>query len=128
MEIQKKCNHPAFTAKFVPNKAFKDVVKYAEGNGYLRQLDTALNAIKNIDGEDILLIHGKNNGYCFSNLTMGKRTVYNAAKTSPEESSFFGILELGTLEKKKKKLLGCEIKENITAESIMKNYTTDIKI
>ena len=29
----KKCNHPAFTAKFVPNKAFKDVVKYAEGMG-----------------------------------------------------------------------------------------------
>ena len=59
---------------------------------------------------------------------MGKRTVYNAAKTSPEESSFFGILELGTLGTKLKKLLGCEIKENITAESIMKNYTTDIKI
>ena len=128
MEIQKKCNHPAFTAKFVPNNAFKEVVKYAEENGYLRQLDTALNAIKNIDGGNILLIHGENNGYCFSNFTMGKRTVYNAAKTSPQLTSLLGVIELGSLGEKLEKLLGCKIKENITAESIMKNYTIDIKI
>ena len=39
MEIQKTCNHPAFTAKFVPNKAFREVVGYAKETKQLGALD-----------------------------------------------------------------------------------------
>ena len=128
MEISKKCNHPAFTAKFIPNKAFKEVVDYAANTKQLRALDSALNNLKKANEGDIFIMHGANNGHVFSNFTMGKRAVYNATAQTPAEASFNGILDLGALGAKFRKLAGGNVKENITANDIMKNYTTDITV
>ena len=128
MEISKKCNHPAFTAKFIPNKAFKEVVDYAANTKQLRALDSALNNIKKANEGDILVVHGANNGHVFSNFTMGKKSVYNSTAQNPAEASFNGILDLGTLGAKFRKLIGENVKENISANDIMKNYTSDINV
>ncbi len=129
MEISKKCNHPAFTARFIPNKAFKEVVEFAEKNKQLRALDAALNNIKKANEGDILIMHGASQNNVYSNFTMNRKAVYNSPVNSPAESSFNGILELGELGSKFKKLVGGEVKERgISAADIMKNYTTDINV
>ena len=128
MEISKKCNHPAFTAKFIPNKAFKEVVDYAANTKQLRALDSALNNIKKANEGDILIMHGSNNGHVFSNFTMGKRSVYNSTAETPAQASFNGILDLGTIGAKFKKLVGGEVKENISVNDIIKNYTNGINV
>lgn len=124
MEISKKCNHPAFTAKFIPNKAFKEVVNYAKNTKQLRALDSALNTLKKANKGDILIVHGKND-IVYSSFTMGRRSVYNTIAESPAEASFNGVLELAQLGRKFRSLVGGEAKEYITAKDIMKNYTTD---
>ena len=127
MKIQKISNkQSSFTAKFVPNKAFKEVVAYAESTKQLRALDSALNSIRKANEGDILIVHGSVNNHVFSNFTLGKRSVYNANAQTPEEASFNGILDLGTLGSKFRKLVGGNVKENITANDIMQNYTTKI--
>ncbi len=128
MEISKKCNHPAFTAKFIPNKAFKEVVDYAQKTKQLRALDSALNNLKKANEGDILIMHGSNGNRVFSNFTMGKRSIYNQTANTPAEASLNGIIDLGTLGSKFRKLVGGNVKENITANDIMKNYTTDITV
>ncbi len=128
MEISKKCNHPAFTAKFIPNKAFKEVIGYAEQTKQLRSLDNALNNIKNANEGDILIMHGLNGDNVYSNFTMNRRSVFNLGGKTPEEATFNGILELGTLGRKFRKLIGGDVKENIKAEDILKRYSSDANI
>ena len=73
-------------------------------------------------------MHGSNNGHVFSNFTMGKRAVYNATAETPAQASFNGILDLGTIGAKFKKLVGGEVKENISVNDIIKNYTNGINV
>ena len=128
MELSKKCNHPAFTAKFIPNKAFKEVVDYAAKNSQLRALDSALNTLKKANDGDILIIHGSKNGKTFSNFTMGKRSVVNIGTNSPAEATFNGIIDLASLGRKFRSLVGGEVQEKITVNDIIKNYTSNIQI
>lgn len=123
MEIQKTCNHPAFTAKFVPNKAFREVVEYAKNTRQLAALDGALHNIKNANDGDILIIHGETPSGIFSNFTMGRKTITNTSYKTPEESSFKAILELGTLGRKFRTLVHGDVKSKVTKDDIMKNYT-----
>ncbi len=123
MEIQKTCNHPAFTAKFVPNKAFREVVEYAKNTRQLAALDGALHNIKNANDGDILIIHGETPSGVFSNFTMGRKTITNTSYKTPEESSFKAILELGTLGRKFRTLVQGDVKSKVTKDDIMKNYT-----
>lgn len=125
MQIQKTNYSPTFSAKFVKNDAFKDVVKYAQEAGCLRTLDSALNNIAKAEGKDIRIIHGKA-GTIFSTFIAGKRSVSNFAgdAKTPAEATMDGILELSMLSKKFKSLMGVSnVKDNITAEKILKEYT-----
>lgn len=123
MVIQKTCNHPAFTAKFVPNRAFREVVGYAKETKQLGALDSALHNIKNANDGDILIIHGETPSGVFSNFSLDRKTVTNTSLKTPEESSFNGILELGTLGRKFRSLVCGNVKSKVTADDIMKNYT-----
>lgn len=123
MEIQKTCSHPAFTAKFVPNRAFREVVQYAKDTKQLGVLDSALYNLKKSNSGDILLVHGETPAGVFSNFSMGRRAVINQTDETPQKASFKGIIELGTLGRKFRSLIGGDVKNNVTAEDIMKNYT-----
>lgn len=123
MQIQKTCNHPAFTAKFVPNRAFREVVEYAKETKQLNALDSALYNIKKANEGDILIIHGETPAGIFSNFSLDRKAVINSPANTPEESSFNGILELGTLGRKFRSLVGGNVKSTVTVENIMKNYT-----
>ena len=58
MDISVNQNQLSFSAKFLDNKAFREVVKYADDTKQLLELDSALNRINNANQGDILLIHG----------------------------------------------------------------------
>lgn len=120
--MQKVSNQPAFTAKIVPNQAFKDVVKYAKETKQLRALDTALNNLNKANDGDIIIIHGKGPNGVFSNFQMGKRSVCNMGYETPEESSFNGLQELSMLGRKFRSLVGGNVKSKITPETIMNEY------
>ncbi len=125
MEISNRCSAQNFGAKF-ESKALKEVINYASQNKKLRELDSALNNILHANDGDILIIHGKTpDGRVYSNFTLGKRTVQNpvnGAKT-PEEASFNGILELGKLDSLFRRLVGGNVKENITPAEIYARYS-----
>lgn len=127
MEIQRNSYSPAFSARFTNNKAFKEVVEYAEKNNCLRTLDSALNTIKKANNGDITILHGQSpNGGFFSAFTTGRRSVSNEVSQaqSPAEASFDGILELSFLTKKFKSLMGVsKVKQDITPQRIINEYT-----
>lgn len=127
MQIQKTGYAPTFSAEFVNNKAFKDVVQYAKDNGCMRTLDAALNTIKKANNGKISILHGTtSDGLIYSTFTTGRRSVSNSIldAKSPAEASFDGILELSTLTKKFKSLLGVsKVEQNISPESLIKEYT-----
>ncbi len=127
MEIQRINQSPAFSAKFQNNKAFQEVVQHAVNNNCLRTLDCALNTLKKADNCTITIAHGvDNNGVFYSTFLNGRRSVSNSiadAKT-PAEASLDGILELSMLSRKFRSLIGTpQPKQNITKESIIKEYT-----
>ena len=126
MQIQKACATPAFTAKFVNNKAFQEVLNYAKENNCLRTLDNALNNLATANRCSITIMHGKSpNGQIYSCCTAGKRSIPNCityAKT-PQEASFEGIVELSMLGKKFRSLVGDKVKHFITTDDIVKKYT-----
>jgi len=129
MEIQRTSITPAFTAKFIPNKAFKEVVDYAAETKQLRALDSALNNINKANDGDILITHGQTASGVFSNFTLKRRSSVNlGANCSPAEASFNGILELGQLGRKFRSLFGGNVKECISPADIIKNYTSAPKI
>ncbi len=122
MNISTNQNQPAFSAKFVNNKAFQEVVKYAKESKQLQELDTALNKINNANSGDILLIHGTVPNGVYSNFNMGKRSVQNLGAETPEKASFNAILELGELGRKFRRLIGGEVKSNLKAEDLISKY------
>ncbi len=123
MNISTSQNQPAFSAKFINNKAFQEVVKYAKDTKQLQELDTALNKINNSNAGDILLIHGTVPGGVYSNFNMGKRAVQNLGAETPEKASFNAIMELGELGRKFRKLVGGEVKSNLKADDVIKKYS-----
>ncbi len=126
MEIsQKNYSAQSFGAKFEA-KALKEVVDYAAETKQLRKLDTALNNILHANEGDILIIHGNTpDGRIFSNFTMGKRTIQNFSNgaKSPVEATFNGIVELGELGKKFRRLVGGNVKDNTTASELISRYS-----
>ena len=138
MEISKISTNPSFQAKFVNNKAFKDVVNYAEKSGQLNKLDTALYKLSKADRGNIIILQGKIENALvpfFSNFTLYKdgfrgyrdrnavQNLINGAST-PEEASFKSILELAEFGKKYKKLFNVkEPKIYGTADDIFEKYT-----
>lgn len=126
MQIQRTNYSPAFSAKFIKNVDFIDVVKYAKETGCLRTLDAALNSIAKAEGKDIRIMHGKANGKIFSTFIAGKRSVSNFAgdAKTPAEATMDGILELSMLSKKFKSLMGVSsVKDDINVEKMIKDYT-----
>ena len=123
MNISANQNGPAFSAKFVNNKAFQEVINYAKESKQLLELDTALNRINNANQGDILLIHGKTEGGVYSNFYMNKRAVQNLGAESPEKASFNGILELGELGRKFRRLVGGDVKLNFREQDLVKKYS-----
>ena len=121
--ISKHQVSPAFTAKIVGNKAFHDVVKYAQETNQLRVLDNALHNLSLANDGEILIIHGKNKAGVFSNFQMGKRSVGNQVYETPEESSLNGLVQLSLLGRKFRSLVGGNVKSKISSESIIKNYS-----
>lgn len=126
MEIRELNNMqtPAFGARF-NKKGLTEVVNYAKETGQLQALDSALNKLLHANDGDILIIHGKTpDGEIYSNFTMGKKTVQNltADSKTPAEASFKGILELGELGRKFRRLVGGDVKENLKAEDIISRY------
>ena len=108
MEIQKKCMTQSFKANFVNNKAFQEVVDWAEKNNKLRSLDIALNTIKIGNKGDITIFHGLTpQGKVYSNFRHRRRSLINQADRTPAESSFYGIINLALLGRKFKSLMGC---------------------
>lgn len=122
MNISTSQNQPSFSAKFIDNKAFRDVVKYAENTKQLQVLDTALNKINNVKAGDILIIHGKNAEEVYSNFNMGRRAIQNLGAKTPEEASFNAIIQLGELGRKFRRLVGGELKLNLTANDLVSKY------
>ncbi len=125
MNISTNQNQTTFSAKFVNNKAFQEVVKYAKDNNRLQELDSALNKINNTAGSDILLIHGKVQNGVYSNFNMGKRAVQNLGAETPEKASFNAILELGELGRKFRKLLGGDVKSTLKENELISKYTVN---
>ena len=132
MRISADNHNMSFDAKFINNNAFSDVVCYAVKNGKLKELDSALNTINNANPGDILIVHGKISAGTFSNFTYFvnklstiRRSVQNLTlgATSPEESSYNAIIDLATLGRKFRKLVGSNVKENISPSSIFDKYT-----
>ena len=124
MTISKTCNHPSFSGKFINNQAFKDVVKYAKETNQLQALDNALNRINNANQGDILLIHGKTSEGVYSNFYMNKRAVQNLGAETPEKASFLGIIELGKLGRKFRRLIGGDVKQaDIKVQDIIDKYS-----
>ncbi len=123
MEIKKTCSHPVFTAKFVPNRAFREVVEYAKETRQLNALDSALYNIKKSSDGDILLMHGETPSGIFSTFSLGNKAVINSPADTPEEASFNAIIELGTLGRKFNNLVCGKVKNTVTVNDIMKNYT-----
>ena len=120
-------NNVAFQAKFMNTKSFKEVVEYAEKNNKLLELDSAFNKLHNVQGQDILIIHGQTPAGIYSSFRMGNRSVQNLsmkAKT-PQESSFNAILELSELGRKFRKLLGGEVKTDLSAEQVISKYSVN---
>ena len=128
MNITVNNNQNVFTAKFINNEAFRDVIKYAQKNKQLQELDSALNIINNAEGKynDIVLIHGKSpNGDFYSCFQAGKRSISNvcSGSKSPEEASFNGIITLsGGAKRSLKSLLGGTFREQISEKDIIKKY------
>ena len=119
----KVLNNVSFKAKFVDNRAFREVVKYAEETKQLDALDTALNRIDSIKGGDILLVHGKTQNGVYSNFNMDRRSLQNLGADTPEEASFKAIVELGELGRKFRRIVGGELKSTLSSEKIIDRYT-----
>lgn len=131
MEVQKTCYAPAFQAKFVDNKAFREVVQYANEKGCMRTLDSALNTLKKTNNGDITIFHGTSpDGKLFSNFRYTYRGFISRSCVNPTlncesaaEASMDGILELSMLSKKFYSLTGRNPECHITPEDIIKTYT-----
>ena len=130
MDISINGFNQSFNARFVNNQAFRDVVNYAEKSGKLQVLENALHNIEMANSGDIMLIHGKNGENVFSSFKMGSHSSYNFAlgEKSPSKVSLSGILELGKLGDKFRKLVGGNISYKATADDIIKKYTTAVNI
>ena len=124
MNISANYDSTNFKAKFVNNAAFKEVVDYAANTKKLRELDNALHNLKSANEGDILIIHGKTPAGIYSSFRMSHRSVQNLSMgaETPAESSFNAIIDLSSLGRKFKKLVGAEVKTTVTAEDIIKNY------
>lgn len=123
MNITRNDNQTAFGAKFLNNKAFREVVKYAEETKQLQILDTALNKLNNANEGDILLLHGKTSLGNYSNFTKGRRSINNFGAESPEKASFNAIVELAEFGRKFTKLFGTKSDSKLTSNSIINKYT-----
>ena len=130
MKVQFNSYQPNFNAKIVNNNAFKEVINYAKSSGKLSELDSILHKIDNANSGNILIIHGKTPMGIFSSFTWQKpfskmNSVQNLTlgANSPAEASYNALVELSALGRKFRKLVGGNIKENITEESIIKNYS-----
>ena len=120
-----------FTANPIRNKAFKDVVEYAEKHGKLLELDRALNTLANVNKGEILVIHGKTpSGRVYSNFSSGHRSIPNIFySNSAEEASYYGFLKLAELGKSFRSLFGTtQIKSSLKAEDLIKKYSVNINI
>ncbi len=115
-------NNISFKSRFVDNKAFRDVIDYAEKTKQLDVLDNALNKIDSVAASDILLIHGQTSNGVYSNFNMHRRSVQNLGASTPEEASFNAIVELGELGRKFRRLIGGDVKSNLTKEKIIDKY------
>ena len=124
MDITAIRNEQTFGAKFFKNKAFEEVVRYAEQTSRIKDLDSALNNLANANSGDILIIHGKTSNGIYSNFNMGKRSVQNLANKAktPEETSFNAIIELGELGQKFRRLIGGDVKYTLKAEDLINKY------
>lgn len=129
MEFQRYSAPLSFKANFVNNKAFQEVVDWAEKNNKLRALDIALNTIKIGNKGDITIFHGINpQGQIYSNFRHKHRSLINIAEKTPAESSYYGIINLALLGRKFKSLMGCsEITENVSKQSIIAQYASKTK-
>ena len=123
MNIKNQENNLNFGAKFIDNKAFREVVKYAKDSNQLMELDTALNKLNNVNKGDILIIHGKIPEGIYSNFNMGHRSVQNLGAETPEKATFNAILELGKLGKKFKKLFGEDAKLQLKEDDLISKYS-----
>ena len=124
MNISINQNQNTFGATFINTKSFREVAHYAEKNGKLLELDTALYRLSKANKGDILLIHGKTpNGRVFSNFNMGKRAIQNLGAKTPEEASFNAICELGELGRKFKRLIGGEVKTELNVNDVILKHS-----
>lgn len=122
--VGNKNANKTFGMKFVNNKAFSEVVDYAANTKKMSELDTALNTLKKANKGDVLIIHGTTpDNRVYSNFNMNKHAVQNLGAKTPAEASYNAILDLSQLGRKFRKLVGGDVKTNITKESINKEYT-----
>lgn len=132
MEIQRNTYAPAFGVKFNDNKAFREVVQYAQENNCTNTLACALQSLKYVKGNPakgntISIAHGRTqDGRIYSTFIYGKRSVsavIDDAK-SATEATLNGLFELSMRGKKLKSLLGVsKIEDAITPENFVKEFT-----
>ena len=118
-------NQPSFGAKFVNTQSFREVVKFAEQNKKLGELDVALRALKNANEGDIMLIHGITpQNISFSNFCVNRKLYQSVCRHDaiPAEASFYNILELAKLDRVFKNLFGNDVHNSVKAEDIIKEY------
>lgn len=124
MNINAQQNQTSFSARFIDNKAFREVVSYAEKTKQLDTLDNALNRLNNANSGDILLVHGKIGDNVFSNFNMNKRSIQNLGAETPEKASFDAIIALGELGRKFRRLIGENVKSTIRANDLIEKYAS----
>lgn len=117
-----------FGLKFYRNRSFEDVVNYAAKNRKLSELDYALDRLLKTEGDDILIIHGKDpHGRVFSSFSAGRRSVRNSTlgMKSAAAASYSAVMELADYSNQKlARLLGKKIENlEIKPEDLINKYS-----
>lgn len=128
MKIPETRCDTSFGLKFYRNKSFEDVVNYAVKNNKLSELDYALGRLLKVEGDDILIVHGRDQyNRVFSSFSAGKRSVRNSAfgMQSAAAASYSALMELvETSNQKLAKLLGKKVAGmEIKPDAIINKYS-----
>jgi len=127
MEISNNYHSPSFGLHVKRNTCFENLVQWSERHKMLPALDDILNNLSHIEGEDLLIMHGRNpQGVVYSSFSIGRKSVVNDTKGTkvPAVATFRALQELLDRDNPKlMRLLGGQIKRNLTSEEILNKYT-----
>lgn len=119
--------NPAFGLRIKDNRAFRQVLSTAKYNKKFLELDSTLNSLLHVKGNDIVIIHGyTKEGAIYSTFLCGEKSVLNNTTgcQTPAQASLKAILDLVDKDNPKlMQLLGSRVKRFISEAEIINRYT-----